>query len=70
MIFCVVVTIGEIDGSNITAKLPAYIAFFGAVVSIPAALNYFAILFFARALNKENLRNAAIVWFLFFLHLF
>jgi hypothetical protein len=43
-----------------------YLAVLGMIVSVPAALIYFGILFFARALNKDSLRNVAIVWFFAF----
>jgi hypothetical protein len=44
----------------------SYVAVLGMMVSVPAALIYFGILFFARALNKASLRNVAIVWFFAF----
>jgi hypothetical protein len=44
----------------------AFVAALGKIVSIPAALIYFVILLFARALDKAYLRKAAIVWFFIF----
>ena len=44
----------------------AYVFILGAIVSIAAALIYFGILFFARALDKDYLRKAATVWFFVF----
>jgi len=54
---------GTVSGAG---GLIAFVAALGKIVSIPAALIYFVILLFARALDKAYLRKAAIVWFFIF----
>ena len=63
MLFIIVIT------SNATYAAAAALGFLwaiGMIFSIPAALIFFGILFFARALNKDFLRKAAMVWFFAF----
>ena len=54
------------DASYEAAALLGVLWAIGIIFSIPAALIYFGILFFARALDKVYLRKAAIVWFFIF----
>ena len=54
------------DASYEAAALLGFIWGIGIIFSIPAALIYFGILFFARELDKAYLRKAAIVWFFIF----
>ena len=54
------------DASYEAAALLGFLWAIGIIFSIPAALIYFGILFFARALDKVYLRKAAIVWFFIF----
>lgn len=54
---------GQHSASGGAAGAIAFVSVLGAALSIPAALIYFGILFFARALDKDYLRKAAIVWF-------
>ena len=54
------------DASYEAAALLGFIWSIGIIFSIPAALIFFGILFFARALDKAYLRKAAIVWFFIF----
>ena len=58
------------DASYEAAAVLGFLWGIGIIFSIPAALVFSGILFFARALNKDFLRKAAIVWFLLFLRLF
>ena len=54
------------DASYEAAAILGFLWGIGIIFSIPAALIFFGILFFARALNKDFLRKAAIVWFFAF----
>ena len=54
------------DASYEAAAALGFLWGIGIIFSIPAALIFFGILFFARALNKDFLRKAAIVWFFAF----
>ena len=54
------------DASYEAAAVLGFLWGIGIIFSIPAALIFFGILFFARALNKDFLRKAAIVWFFAF----
>jgi len=68
-VIIILLTASAVAGSAIgagTAGAVFYLAVLGMMVSVPAALIYFGILFFARVLNKASLRNVAIVWFFAF----
>ncbi len=54
------------DASYEAAAVLGFLWGIGIILSIPAALIFFGILFFARALDKAYLRKAAIVWFFIF----
>ena len=54
------------DASYEAAAALGFLWAIGMLLSTPAALIFFGILFFARALNKDFLRKAAIVWFFAF----
>ena len=54
------------DASFEAAAVLGFLWGIGIIFSIPAALIFFGILFFARALNKDFLRKAAVVWFFAF----
>ena len=54
------------DASYEAAAVLGFLWGIGIIFSIHAALTFFGILFFARALNKDFLRKAATVWFFAF----
>ena len=54
------------DASYEAAAVLGFLWGIGIIFSIPAALIFFGILFFARALNNDFLRKTAIVWFFAF----
>ena len=70
-VFCfyqvmLLIIIAASDASYEAASVLGFLWGIGIIFSIPAALIFFGILFFARALNNDFLRKAAIVWFFAF----
>ena len=60
------ITLVASGASYEAAALLGFLWSIGMIFSIPAALMFLGILFFARALDKAYLRKAAIVWFFIF----